>query len=133
MIGIYGLTQWFGAVIRRSHLIGWHTTEERVCPTGHLARPLLVLQLFLTSSHTGRRIMTVQYFPFDVSREKVGERNQSEDDYNQYLGQNLFKRFHLVLRELIVCYELFVYNLNAKIIVFSQIIRTFAEINIKTR
>ena len=73
VIGFLGLSQGLRALVRRCHLVGGHTTEEGICPTGHLARALAVLRLLLSGTYTGRRVMTKQHLPVDVGREEISE------------------------------------------------------------
>ena len=94
MIGLDSLIQRLHTLIRRCHLIGWHSTEERIGPTGHLARPFLILRLFLSGTHTCRGIMAIQNLTLNVCWEEISERNHSEEHDDEHFRQNLFERFH---------------------------------------
>ena len=94
MISLDSLIQRLHTLIRRCHLIGWHSTEECIGPTGHFARAILILRLFLSGTHTGRRIMPIQDLSLYVGRKEISERNHSEEHDDEHFRQNLFERFH---------------------------------------
>ena len=89
VIGVDGLRQVIGRVIRRCHLVGGHTTKQGIGPTTALSGLLEILDSLLSGSPSCRSIMTVQDTSLDVSREEISKGQNGKQQHCQHVGQAL--------------------------------------------
>ena len=91
MVGVCSLRQQIGGAIRRGHLIGRHTAEQGIRPTGTLSRTIQILDSLLSCPTTGGGIMPIEDAPLDVGREEIGERQHGKQQHCQHIGQTLLQ------------------------------------------
>ena len=103
MIGVDTLRKQVHTLIRRSHLVGGHTTKQSIRPSRHLTRSLKILTGFLTSPSVGRRIVTIEDASLNVGREEISKRYSNKQDYYQHLWQPLLQTFHTFIY--IICVQ----------------------------
>lgn len=92
---------------KRGYLIGWHTAEDGICPTGTFACLFVVLFGFLSGTGTGSNIMLEQNAVLYVRRKKVDEGNQNKCQNGNEVGKKFF------------IYNLTIYDLQLKFVSFT--------------
>ena len=83
MIELAHLVEHLLAVVRRRHLVGRHTAEERVGPTRYLSCALIILRKLSSGTTSGRRVMTIKDAALGVCREEVGKRYYRKQQHYQ--------------------------------------------------
>ena len=70
-------------VVTRRHLIGRHTSKNRIRPARTFSGTFEILFRFLSRADSGSRVMLKQDTTFNISRKKIGERknDKSQNGY----------------------------------------------------
>ena len=70
-------------VVRRSHLISRHTSEERVGPACAFSGTLIILRQLHSGSASCGGVVTIKDASFGVCREEIGKRDDSKNQCYQ--------------------------------------------------
>ena len=87
MIGIHRLRQQISRSVRRSHLIGRHTTEEGIRPSATLTGLLQIFDTFLSGASSCRRVMAIEDTSFDIGGKEISKGQNGKQQHCQHVGQ----------------------------------------------
>ena len=97
VVGILHLTQDSGRGIGRRDLIGGHTAESGIGPTGALAGLLKIELTLLTESAARRGVFAVEDSAVDVSRHEIDKADDGKENDGQKIRQPLLQCFHNII------------------------------------
>ena len=94
MIQILNPLQPIRRIIARRHLIGRHTSENGIRPTGTLSCPLQIFLALLTGTDTRHRVVLRKNTPLGHRRTEVSERNNGKNQDCYYIRKDSLDCIH---------------------------------------
>ena len=83
-------TEHIGRFVAGRHLVGGHTTEQRVGPAGTLAGAFHVLLGFLTGTDAGCMVVLSKHQTLHIGRVEIDKRNDGKQGHRYHVGQQSF-------------------------------------------